>query len=112
MRCQFTRYAIGLAFVGLFLTSPTPADEEREPIRIVIAAMYELGEASGDAPGELQFWVERLPLERAMPFPQGESDLYLNDEGVMAVLLGGGIPNATATIMALGADPRFDLSNA
>ncbi|RLA30214.1 MAG: purine nucleoside permease, partial [Gammaproteobacteria bacterium] len=47
-----------------------------------------------------------------MPFPLGESELYLNDEGVMAVLLGGGIPNATATIMALGADPRFDLSKA
>ena len=112
MRCQFTRYAICLAFVGLVLTPPTFADEVREPIRVVVAAMYELGEASGDAPGELQFWVERLPLERTMPFPQGESDLYLNDEGVMAVLLGGGIPNATATIMALGADPRFDLSKA
>jgi purine nucleoside permease len=97
---------------GLILAPSAYAAETREPIRIVIAAMYELGEASGDAPGELQFWVERLPLERAMPFPQGESDLYLNDEGVMAVLLGGGIPNATATIMALGADPRFDLSNA
>ncbi|MGI9203180.1 MAG: hypothetical protein ACR2Q3_04185, partial [Woeseiaceae bacterium] len=32
------------------------------------------------------------------------------DDGVMAVLLGGGIPNATASIMALGLDPRFDLS--
>jgi len=112
MRRQIMQCAIVLAVAGSILMPPAVADETREPIRVVIAAMYELGEASGDAPGELQFWVERLPLERTMPFPLGESDLYLNDEGVMAVLLGGGIPNATATIMALGADPRFDLSKA
>ena len=112
MRCKFTRYAFYLAIAGLILTPQAFADDARQPIRVVIAAMYELGEARGDAPGELQFWVERLPLERSVPFPMGESALYLNDEGVMAVLLGGGIPNATATIMALGADPRFDLSNA
>lgn len=112
MRCQITRFTMCLAFAGITLAPQAFADDEREPIKVVIAAMFELGEARGDAPGELQFWVERLPLERAMPFPMGESELYLNDEGVMAVLLGGGIPNATATIMALGADPRFDLSNA
>lgn len=35
----------------------------------------------------------------------------MNDDGVMAVLLGGGISNAAASVMALGLDPRFDLSN-
>ncbi len=81
-------------------------------IKVVVAAMYELGAARGDAPGELQFWVERLPLAESMPFPLGEGDLYLHDDGVLAVLLGGGIPNATASVMALGLDPRFDLSKA
>ena len=38
--------------------------------------------------------------------------LFSNDEGVLAVCTGGGIANATATIMALGQDPRFDLSKA
>jgi len=104
--------AIYLSIAVSVLMPPAVADEVREPIRVVIAAMYELGEASGDAPGELQFWVERLPLKRTLPFPLGESELYLNDQGVMAVLLGGGIANATASIMALGADPRFDLSKA
>lgn len=112
MRRQLSHYATNFILAGLILTAPALTAETREPIRVIIAAMYELGEARGDAPGELQFWVERLPLERSLPFPMGESELYLNDEGVMAVLLGGGIPNATATIMALGADPRFDLSKA
>ncbi len=34
----------------------------------------------------------------------------MNNDGVMAILLGGGIPNATASIMALGLDERFDLT--
>lgn len=86
------------------------ADDERLQIKVVVLAMFENGEVTGDAPGELQFWVERLNLDTALDFPLGQQDLFLNDDGVMAVLLGGGIPNATASIMALGLDPRFDLS--
>lgn len=101
-------------FAGLAigLISPLQAEESRREIKVVVAAMYEIGAPRGDAPGELQFWVERLPLEETLPFPLGEDDLYLNDDGVLAILLGGGIPNATASIMALGLDARFDLSNA
>jgi purine nucleoside permease len=96
----------------LFPATLPAADDGPRKIRVVVAAMYELGEVRGDAPGELQFWVERLPLEESLPFPLGEGNLYLNDEGVLAILLGGGIPNATASVMALGMDPRFDLSRA
>lgn len=102
-----------LVFVlTILFFSPLAADEPRREIKVVVAAMYEIGAPRGDAPGELQFWVERLPLEEALPFVLGEEDLYLNDEGVLAVLLGGGIPNATASVMALGLDPRFDLTKA
>ncbi|NOX68571.1 MAG: purine nucleoside permease [Gammaproteobacteria bacterium] len=94
----------------LVFVPPVLANPARQPIKVIVAAMYENGEVRGDAPGEIQFWVERLHLDRQLPFPMGESDLYLNDTGVMAVVLGGGIPNATASIMALGLDPRFDLS--
>jgi purine nucleoside permease len=85
---------------------------ERIPVKVVVAAMFERGETTGDVPGELQFWVERLALDDVLPFPQGERDLYMNDDGVLAVLLGGGTANATASVMALGADPRFDLTKA
>lgn len=99
---------VSLAFV-FFATSVFGA-EERTQIKVVIAAMFENGADTGDAPGELQFWVERLHLDKSLTFQLGEHDLLMNDDGVMAVLLGGGIPNATASIMALGLDPRFDLS--
>ena len=100
-----------LAALCLVAAAPLPAAEP-VAVKVVVAAMFENGETTGDAPGELQFWVERLALDTALPFPQGERELYLNDDGVLAVLLGGGTANATASVMALGADPRFDLRRA
>jgi len=100
-----------LAALLLIAMAPSPA-AERIPIKVVVAAMFENGDTTGDVPGELQFWVERRSLDIALPFPQGERELYMGEDGVLAVLLGGGTANATASVMALGADPRFDLSKA
>ena len=94
----------------LLISVQASAAEDRIPIKVIVAAMFENGETTGDVPGELQLWVERLQLDEVLPFPLGERGLFLNDDGVMAVLLGGGIANATASVMALGTDPRFDLS--
>ena len=107
---QYRNVVTLLAIAIMHLATPVFADQEPRSIKVVVAGMYEFGEARGDAPGEIQFWVERLHLDTQLPFPMGESDLYLNDEGVMAIVLGGGIPNAAASVMALGLDPRFDLS--
>ena len=104
--------AICLAVMFALFVVPAFADAERRAIKIVVVAMYENGNARGDDPGELQLWVERLDLDTQLPFPSGESDLFLNNEGVLAFVTGGGIPNATASVMALGLDPRFDLSDA
>lgn len=81
------------------------------PIKAVVVTHFEYGEATGDRPGELQFWVERLGLD-PVDFPLGEFDLYLSEDGVLAICTGGGIPNAAASIMALGLDERFDLTEA
>ncbi|MEP4891936.1 MAG: purine nucleoside permease [Aliiglaciecola sp.] len=81
-------------------------------IKAVVVTMYESGEAMGDDAGELQLWLERGNFNHKLDFPLGEYDLYLNDDGVLVICVGGGIPNATASIMALGLDPRFDLSKA
>jgi purine nucleoside permease len=82
------------------------------PVKVVVVAMFELGNDSGDAPGEYQFWVEREHLDRKIPFPAGNRDLRMNDNGVLAVLTGEGTAKAASSIMALGLDPRFDLSKA
>jgi purine nucleoside permease len=74
--------------------------------------MFERGNDSGDEPGELQYWVERNKLDIVLPFPQGYHSLRMNREGVLAILTGVGNTKAAAALMALGLDPRFDLTKA
>ena len=101
-----------LILACLIMTIPVFAAVERLPVKVVVAVMFERGEASGDEPGELQLWVERLHLDNTLAFPLGQHDIYLNEDGIMVVLLGGGVTNATASTMALGLDPRFDFGKA
>ncbi len=95
-----------------FLPAGSVAREQPVPVRVVVVTMFENGEVTGDRPGEFQYWVERLHLDRVFPFASGPFDLRMNDEGVLGICTGGGIANATASIMALGMDTRFDLSKA
>ncbi|WP_439106073.1 nucleoside hydrolase [Congregibacter sp.] len=81
-------------------------------MKVVVLSMFENGEPTGDKPGELQLWLERNPALREMPFTLGEYSLYYGENGLLVACLGGGIPNATASTMALGLDERFDLSKA
>ncbi|AXC14341.1 Purine nucleoside permease [Acidisarcina polymorpha] len=74
--------------------------------------MFELGADTGDAPGEYQYWVEREHLDQKLPFPAGNRDLRMNAKGVLAISTGQGTAKAASSIMALGLDPRFDLSRA
>ncbi|MEM9328771.1 MAG: purine nucleoside permease, partial [Bacteroidota bacterium] len=84
--------------------------ETATPVKAVVVTMYEKGEPTGDDPGELQLWVERSDIKTRHDFPLGEFPIFQTMEDVLIVCVGGGIPNATASIMALGADQRFDLS--
>ena len=88
------------------------AEPKPIPVKVVVVAMFERGADSGDDPGEFQYWVEREPLDRVLPFPQGGRDLRLNSRGVLGMVTGVGTAKAAASIMALGLDPRFDLSHA
>ena len=103
---------------ALLLLAAVPcalARAQQKPIevKVVIINMFEVGADTGDAPGEYQYWVEREHLDTVLPFPQGYHDLRLNPQtGVLGVLTGVGTARATASIMALGLDPRFDLTHA
>ena len=82
------------------------------PVKVVVLAMFEVGADAGDAPGELQYWVERDHLDRIYPLPAGYHAVRMNDQGEMAVLTGQGTAHAASTVMAVGLDPRFDFSHA
>jgi purine nucleoside permease len=86
---------------------------ETPPLRpkVVVVTMFELGADSGDKPGEFQYWVEREKLDRVIPLPAGYHAVRAKADGsVIALVTGMGNTNATASIMALGLDPRFDLT--
>ena len=89
-------------------TAPKPIE-----IKVVVLSMFEQGADTGDVPGEYQYWVEREHLDTILPFPQGNHALRLNPHtGVLGLLTGVGTARATASVMALGLDPRFDLTHA
>ena len=101
------RFALILLACSVSLTAHAAAE-----VKVVVVSMFEHGALTGDRPGEFQFWVERLPLPVEHDFPAGPYPLRANDEGVLGVCIGGGIANAAASVMALGFDPRFDLTRA
>ena len=80
------------------------------PVKVVILAMFEQGEDSGDAPGEFQYWVERDHLNRVIPMPAGFHNARMNQDGVLGTVTGIGTARAAASVMALGLDKRFDFS--
>ncbi len=82
------------------------------PIKVVVVTMFEPGEDTGDVPGEFQLWVEREHLDQVLPMPAGYHHIRLNKEGVLGMLTGVGTAKAASSVMALGLDPRFDLSKA
>jgi purine nucleoside permease len=83
------------------------------PVRIVILATFEPGEDTGDRPGEFQFWVEREHLDETIDFPGGMRPLRTNaDHTIIGMVTGTTLINAGASVMALGLDPRFDLTHA
>jgi purine nucleoside permease len=94
------------------LPAPSLAKDPPIPVKVVVVAMFEAGADTGDRPGELQYWVERNHLDKVIPFPQGYHDLRMNRDGVLALLTGMGTAKAAGSVMALGADPRFDLRQA
>jgi purine nucleoside permease len=47
-----------MALLCLLAAGPAGADEAKIPIKVVVVTMFEVGEDSGDTPGEFQEWVE------------------------------------------------------
>ena len=83
------------------------------PIRAVIVTTFEVGNDTGDAPGEFQLWVEREHLDEVLEFPGGTHPIRTNkDHTVLGIVSGISLVNSTASMMALGVDPRFDLTHA
>ncbi|HYL85541.1 MAG TPA: purine nucleoside permease [Candidatus Angelobacter sp.] len=108
------RLASCLLLVSLpaFLPAQTVSSRKPIPIKVVVVAMFEAGEDTGDMPGEYQLWVEREHLDQIISMPAAFHHARLNKDGVLGILTGAGTAKAAASVMAVGLDPRFDFSKA
>ena len=106
-------YGVALLLAMMLSAWSSTIEAKPIPVRVVVVTTFELGNDSGDTPGEFQNWVERLPLPKVIEFPQGYHSLRYNAEKqVLGIVTGEGSLRGAASIMALGMDPRFDLSKA
>lgn len=89
----------------------TPAPEPVK-IRAVVVTMFEIGEDSGDQAGEFQLWNERRNLSEVYEFGGHHSLHHDPESGLMVMVTGIGTAKSAASVMMLGMDPRFDVSEA
>ena len=80
-------------------------------IKAAVLAAFEPD--AGPVPGELSHFLEHERLLERLALPAAYRPLWFNPEtSVLACATGVGAPQATASVMALGLDHRFDLTSA
>jgi purine nucleoside permease len=101
-----------LMLAGLaLLCAPAAFAQKPIEIRMVIVTAFEIGEDTGDKPAEYQAWA--TVMREILPFPAGYRHLrYDPSKQALLIMTGIGTNRAAASIMALGLDPRFDLTHA
>ena len=107
------------AFAAATILTFSPAGRAQEAavppmkVRMVVVTMFEVGQDTGDTPGEFQFWYEREKLTKRFALPAAYHDVMANEEeGVVAFVTGEGTAHSASSVMAVGLDPRFDFSRA
>ena len=89
--------------------------EEKTPIKVIIVSCFEVGDDTGDAPGEFQFWAEREHLSEKIDVPGAPHPLCRNADGLYGTVAANTrdahltAVRTTELIMALCLDPRWDL---
>jgi purine nucleoside permease len=99
-----------LAAASLLLSLGARGADAPVAIPVLVIATYETGKDRGDTPGELQFWAERQDLVREIKVPGVDHPLLTNGKGLYA-MVSGTTSRCAVQIMALAADPRFDLTH-
>jgi len=94
------------------LSHELPTPDHPLKVKVVILTTFEIGGDTGDTPGEFQYWVERRKMDTIIPLANAFHDVRTDGTGVIAIITGMATANAASSVMALGTDPRFDLSRA
>lgn len=114
---QTTTRRAGLAALALAgfgaLAAPAAAQPQPIKVKVFIAAMFEIGENTGDRAGEFQHWYERYWAKSQPHTVKGAlKPVYCNDDGVCGAVLGMGKVNSSSSMQAILLDPAYDFSQA
>ena len=105
--------ALCLALAALAATQAAARGAKPIEVRVVIVSTWEVEKNGHDILGELHAWRTRWPMATQFDFPAGFHPLQYDPKThVLAVMTGMATARAAASIMALGLDPRFDLTHA
>lgn len=112
----FHRLLIPVVLAGLLSSrGAAVAATDGIPIKVIVLSGFEVGDDTGDAPGEFQFWVEREHLTGTLEVAGAPHPLRYNDAGLYASVAGNTrdstITTVTASelVMSLCLDPQLDL---
>ena len=111
---QFGQIALlALLFISTAGTAPAA---DKIAIKVIVLSGFEVGDDTGDAPGEFQYWAEREHLTGTLEVTGAPHPLRYNAAGLYASVAGNTRDRTLTTvpaselIMALALDPRLDLS--
>lgn len=113
-RCLSFAQIVSLALLSFFGTN-VARSADKIAIKVIVLSGFEVGDDTGDAPGEFQYWVEREHLTGTLEVPGAPHPLRYNKDGLYASVAGNTrdqtLTTVTASelIMALALDPQLDL---
>ena len=82
-------------------------------VKVFVAAMFEIGQNSGDRAGEFQHWYERYWMSSPPLQVRGAlNPVYCNADGVCGAVLGMGKVSSSASMQAILLNPQLDFSQA
>ena len=94
----------------LALAGGAKAQQKPWPVKVVLVTTFEIGEDTGDRPGEFQFWVERNHLDLKLDFPGGLRPLRTNaDHSIVGIVSGTALNNAAHVRDGAGAGSQVRL---
>ncbi|MCA0417986.1 MAG: purine nucleoside permease [Proteobacteria bacterium] len=101
------------AFACGALATPAAAQTPPIKVKVFIAAMFEIGENTGDRAGEFQHWYERYWTKSQPHEVKGAlKPVHCNGDGVCGSVLGMGKVNSSSSMQAILLDPAYDFSQA
>jgi len=111
-RALATLFAFVLFGAGCASTSQ-PRVAEPVKVKVFVAAMFEIGQNTGDRAGEFQHWYERYWKDATpVTVPGALQPVYCNTDGVCGAVLGMGKVNSSSSMQAILQNPKFDFSKA